>query len=212
MIARSIRLSALALASFASLAAAQSRTPETGPTIEFTPYAGYVVNGSVLDGPLGTSISNANGPVYGAQAGFRVSPTLSIYGNAARSSSDIQVGVPFLGGVSVGTSDMLLYDAGIQLSMPHSSGGVAPLSPFIQLGAGGMHYDIKASVLTTKATNAAFNAGIGADMTVAKGVGLQVMLKDYVGKFNFKEATRLFDIQGNTAQHFALSAGLRFSF
>jgi hypothetical protein len=37
------------------------------------------------------------------------------------------------------------------------------------------------------------------------------MAKDYVGKFDFHDATQL-DVQGQTAHNWALSAGLRFNF
>jgi hypothetical protein len=38
-----------------------------------------------------------------------------------------------------------------------------------------------------------------------------LIAKDYIGKFNFQDATQL-DVQGQTAHNWALSAGLRFNF
>src|SRR5439155_26628356 len=52
----------------ASSAAAQVSTPRT--SLHVTPYAGYMVFGDYLKGPLGTSLTNAPGPIYGAQLGL----------------------------------------------------------------------------------------------------------------------------------------------
>jgi len=42
-------------------------------------------------------------------------------------------------------------------------------------------------------------------------MALRFLAKDYIGQFNFQDATGL-DITGNTAHNFALTAGLRFDF
>jgi hypothetical protein len=75
-----------------------------------------------------------------------------------------------------------------------------------------MHYDISAAnILDTKTTNFAFNAGAGLDYHVSPTIGIQVMAKDYIGKFDFKQATSV-DLHGRTAQNWALTAGVRFGF
>jgi hypothetical protein len=74
-----------------------------------------------------------------------------------------------------------------------------------------MRYNINASILQTNATNFAGNLGLGADIGIGQNLGIRLIAKDYIGKFNFQDATSL-DIQGQTANNFALSAGLRFNF
>src|SRR5450432_1897665 len=85
-----MRLNQIALATLAvgalavspRLAAAQSHgtsTPlVTGTMFEATPYAGYMIFGDYLSGPLGTSITNAPAPIVGLQLGMRIAPNVSI--------------------------------------------------------------------------------------------------------------------------------------
>ena len=179
---------------------------------ELTPYAGYMVFGDFLSGPLGTRLTNKPAPMIGVQVGMHVSPNLSMIGNVAGANSDIQVGLPYLGGVSVAKSELILYDAGLQFDMPVTTAYGSTFSPFVQGGVGGMHYTITESFVSTTATNLAGNVGIGADLTVGDGLGIRLMAKDYFGKFNFQDATS-FDIGGNgVTQNFAFSAGMRVSF
>lgn len=202
------------LAAFTTPALAQSRGRplESGTAFAVTPYVGYMVFGDFVKGPFGTSIYSAPAPVYGAQLGMKLAPNISLVGNLATASSDIKAGVPFLGGLSVAHSTMVLYDANLQLDIPVTStmSGVA-FSPFIQAGAGGIHYDISESVISTKASNFAGNVGLGADVTLNKDFGIRLMAKDYIGKFDVKDATSL-DYSGQTANNFAFSAGVRVSF
>jgi hypothetical protein len=205
----------VALPTLAATAHAQSRARplESGTVFNATPYVGYMVFGDFVKGPFGTSIYSAPAPVIGAQLGMKLAPNISLVGNLATSSSDIKAGVPFLGGLSVAHSTMVLYDADLQLDIPVTSSmsGVS-FSPFIQAGAGGIHYDISAaSVLSTKASNFAGNVGLGADVTLTKDFGIRLMAKDYIGKFDVKDATSL-DYSGQTANNFAFSAGVRVSF
>ena len=193
----------------ASLASAQLAQPvASGTAFELTPYAGYMIFGDYLKGPLGTNISNAPGALYGVQLGMKLSPNISLVGNLGYTSSDVTVGVPFLGGYSIASSSTLLYDGGIQLELPMTTASGLRLQPFGQVGAGAMRYDINASILQTHATNFAANVGVGADVGLGQNLGLRLMAKDYIGKFNFQDATSL-DVQGQTANNWALSAGLR---
>lgn len=200
---------ALSLLSIAAPAAAQA--PESGKVLHVSPYVGYMIFGDYLKGPVGTSLSNAPGPVYGAQAGLSLAPNLSLVGNLGYSSTDIKVGVPILGGLSVGHSSLLLYDADLEYDLGTSKTSGAAFTPFVQAGAGAMRYTIDESILTTNATNFAGNVGVGADFTVGRGMALRVLAKDYIGKFNFQDATGL-GITGETAHNFAFTAGLRFDF
>jgi hypothetical protein len=193
-------------------AAAQAPAPlATGTAFELTPYAGYMIFGDYLKGPLGTSISNAPGAIYGVQLGMKLMPNVSLIGNLGYSSSDVTAGVPFLGGYSIAHSSTLLYDGGIQLDLPITTGSGLSLKPFAQAGVGAMRYNISESIVQTNATNLAGNVGLGADLALGNAIGLRLMAKDYFGKFNFQDATTL-DVQGQMAHNWALTAGLRFNF
>ena len=205
--------SAVAVATLTTAAHAQSRVtpPQSGKAFDFTPYVGYMVFSSLVDGPLGTSIGNAPAPVFGVQLGMRVAPNISLVGNVAAASSDIKAGIPILGGLSVAKSNMLIYDGGLQLDVPELTMSGTSFKPFIQAGAGAMRYEISQSFLSTTATNFAANIGVGADVAIGRNMGLRVMAKDYIGKFDFKDATFI-DFETKTANNLAFSAGLRMSF
>jgi hypothetical protein len=208
---RLVIASAAVATSLATALPAVAQAPGSGTVLHLSPYVGYMVFGNYLKGPLGTTLSNAPGLLYGTQVGLSLSPNLSLIGNVGYTSSDIKVGIPFLGGVSVGSSTMLIYDAGLEYNFSSSKAGAMPFTPFIQGGVGAMRYDINESILSTQATNFAGNVGVGADFTLTHGVALRVLAKDYIGKFNFQDATGL-GISGDVAHNFALSAGLRFDF
>jgi hypothetical protein len=196
----------------ASNASAQNSAPiASGTAFELTPYAGYMIFGDYLKGPLGTNISNAPGALYGVQLGMKIYPNVSLIGNLGYTSSDVTAGIPFLGGYSIAHSSTLLYDGGLQLDLPLTTASGFSLKPFAQIGAGAMRYNINASILQTNTTNFAANVGLGADVGLGQSMGLRLMAKDYIGKFNFQDATQL-DVQGQTAHNWALSAGLRFNF
>jgi hypothetical protein len=217
-----MRITSFALASLAAgslvvaqprAVAAQSPSPlTTGTMFEATPYAGYMLFGDYLSGPLGTSLSNAPAPIVGLQLGMRIAPNISLIGNLAAANSDIQAGVPFFGGVSVAKSSLVMYDAGLQLDLPLNTMSGMQFVPFVQASGGAMRYELsEGSLISRTATNLAGNVGIGADIGVGRGVGLRLMAKDYIGKFDFQDATS-FDVSNSVSQSFAFSAGLKFSF
>jgi len=186
-------------------------TQLTGSVLHVTPYVGYMVFGNMLNGPLGTSISNAPSVLYGAQASLSLAPNVSLVGNLGYTESNIRAGIPFLGGVNLANSSMLLYDGDLQLDVPLASTSSMSLVPFIQGGVGGMHYNISQSFLSTSASNLAGNVGVGADLSLGKGMALRLLAKDYFGKFDFQQATG-FSLGGGTSQNFAFTAGVRFDF
>jgi hypothetical protein len=206
---RTLTAAATVAAAFAAPIAAQA--PNSGTVLHVSPYAGYMISGNFLNGPLGTTLNNAPGMIYGTQVGLSLSPELSLIGNVGYSTSDMKVGIPFLGGVTVGHSATLLYDAGLEYNLGRATESSLAFTPFIQAGVGAMKYDVNASVIDTHATNFAGNIGVGADFTLSRGMALRLLAKDYIGKFNFQDATGL-GITGNTTHNVALSAGLRFDF
>jgi len=201
----------LATVTTAMHAQSRGRPLESGKAFDVTPYIGYMVFGDFVKGPLGTSIYNAPAAVYGAQLGMHIAPNISVVANLATTSGDIKAGIPFLGGLSVAHSTMVLYDGGLQLDIPVTTVRGTSFSPFLQAGAGAIHYDISESIISTKATNFAANVGLGADVAIGNDFGIRLMAKDYIGKFDVKDATSL-DISGQTANNFAFSAGVRVSF
>ena len=204
-----------ALALFASSAEAQRRTrrlpvnePVHGPSI--SPYAGYMMFGDIVDGPLGTTLTSSNGSVFGVQGNLPLGSTLSVVGNVAYSEPDLKFGVPILGGITFGKSQVWIYDAGLQLSAP-TLRGQRSITPFAQIGAGGMRYDVTVAGINRKASNLAFNAGVGADVPLAENLGLRLFAKDYIGKFDINEAAGI-DYEAKTSHNIALSAGLKLQF
>lgn len=208
-------LAALALA--AAPAAAQSRAARRGQsapqrtTVELTPYAGYMRFGSYADGPLGTDLGNHGGYLLGAQLGLNLTPQIAIVGNVARASADLEVGLPVIGGVGVGSSNVWLYDAALQLSAPRLGAGGVGVSPFLQIGAGGARHELRNGILKTDASNLAFNAGLGADLMMSPNVGVRLLARDYIGRFDAQEATG-FDLGGDVRHNLAFSAGLKLAF
>src|SRR5687768_14384950 len=81
-----------ALAGLVATSAAQAQTqPVRGMSLELTPYAGYMMFGKMVEGPIGTSVSNANSPLYGAQLGLSLTPNIGLVGNVAYASSDLKI-------------------------------------------------------------------------------------------------------------------------
>jgi hypothetical protein len=215
LLARSRALLApLALLTIASAPLAAQRVPARStekPTVfDVTPYAGYMHFGHYLDGPLGTSLRSANAPVVGAQLGLALGPNLGVVGNVAYGSANLQVGLPLLGGVNVGTSRHLIYDADLELRMP-MQGSTQTITPFVQAGAGAITTKLEKSIVNTSATNAAFNAGGGIDVSLGHGFGARAMVKDYIGRFDASNSTGI-PVKGDVTHNVAGSVGVRLSF
>jgi opacity protein-like surface antigen len=177
-----------------------------GPSFGITPYAGYMRFGNLVSGPLGTSLRDAGAAVYGAEVALGLTSGIALVGNAAYSQPALEVGAPLIGGVSVGRSSVLLYDAALRLRVPVTGG--LPISPFVQGGAGYMRQSFDIGPASTHSTNFAYNVGAGADVAIAPRFGLQLMVKDYIGKFDAREATGL-NVDTKTTHNWAVSAGLR---
>ena len=195
--------------SLAAVAVLTGRSATAQTRIEVTPYAGYMLFGDFVQGPLGTSISNAGGALLGAQLGVALTPNVALVANAARASGDIALGIPFLDGITVGSSSAWMFDGALQLSMPLPGRAIA-FTPFVQLGAGAMRHEVNLG-LSTNATNFVGTVGAGADFGLSRIVGLRLMAKDYIGRFDVREATTL-DYQPDIAHNFGFSAGLKIAF
>jgi len=199
-------LSAGILAGLLLAAAPKAPLAAQSTGLGITPYAGYMKFGNIASGPFGTSVRTAGAPMYGAEVQLGLVPGLALIGNVAYAKSDLEVGVPVVGGLSVGESSALMYDAGLRLRLPMS--GLVGISPFVQAGAGAMRQSLSVAPVATHATNFAYNVGGGVDLGLAPRLGLQLMVKDYIGKFDAKEATSI-DVDSRTTHNWAVSAGVR---
>lgn len=199
-------LSAGILAGLLLAAAPKAPLAAQSTGLGITPYAGYMKFGNIVSGPFGTSVRTAGAPMYGAEVQLGLVPGLALIGNVAYAKSDLEVGVPVVGGLSVGESSALMYDAGLRLRLPMS--GLVGISPFVQAGAGAIRQSLSVDPVATHGTNFAYNVGGGVDLGLAPRLGLQLMVKDYIGKFDAKEATSI-DVDSRTTHNWAVSAGVR---
>ncbi len=183
---------------------------QTIPHPSITPYGGYMVFGDIADGPLGSNLTSKASPVFGAQVNLPLGSVVSVVGNLAYSQPDLAVGIPIVGGINVGQSKIWMYDAGLQLSAPLMT-AQRSITPFVQAGVGGMHYNVDVQGVSRSASNLAFNAGVGADLPLGQNLGLRIMAKDYIGKFDFNEATSL-DYSAKNSNNLAFRAGLKLTF
>lgn len=184
---------------------------ETPNALSITPYAGYMVYGNLMTGPIGTRVGTAPAPLYGAQLGIALVPGISLVGNVAYSRSNLEVGVPILGGYPIAPSSALLYDGGLQLDVPMPSTTSMSLTPFVQAGVGGLRYHLSSSLIDLSSNGLAGNVGVGADLHLGTGIALRVMAKDYVGKIDVGQSLGL-DLQSSTTHNWGLTGGLRLSF
>src|SRR5262245_64021019 len=135
-----LRTSVIGLA--ASLSALPLAAQQAKPTVfDVQPYAGYMMFGKMIEGPIGTSVSSGSGPVYGAQMSLTMAKNVALYGNVGYSSSDLKVGLPIIGGFDVGNTKALLYDGGVELKIPMQQATM--VTPFVQGGIGGIRYEVE---------------------------------------------------------------------
>jgi hypothetical protein len=178
---------------------------------DFTPYAGYMTFQRYLDGPLGTNVRGAAAPVVGGQLAMAISQSLSLVGNVAYSRGDLQIGLPILGGLDVGSRQSWLYDAAIEARFATGGASATAIVPFVQLGAGAITTKLGSAGVTTSSTNPAAVAGAGLDLSLGGTVGLRAMVKDYVGRYKSDEVAGM-SVKSDIGHNFAATVGLRLSF
>jgi hypothetical protein len=207
---RHVRLAFVAVFVVAANAEAQRRSPSVA---RFTPYVGYMHFGNYVDGPFGTGVRNEGAPVYGAQLGIDLSDNFAFVGNVGYSDSNLEVGLPIVGGLNLADAKVLLYDAGVQYRLPRVIGLGEGSAPFVEAGAGAMRTEIGVGSLRTQSTALAVNYGAGVDLQLTRGLMLRAMAKDYVGRLDLKEATRLnLDLQTKRTHNWAFTAGVSLRF
>lgn len=199
-------LAATVLAALATFLVAPLARAQRPTVARVTPYVGYMNFGSYVDGPIGTRISNSPSAIFGVGVGLDVSRNFSLVGNIGYTDSNVRVGLPIIGGINIADSKVLLYDGGLEFRMPTTSLGTG-IVPWVQVGAGAIRYEVRTGPLTTNATNFAGNFGGGLDLQLNRSIGVRAGVKDYVGKFDFKEATS-FDLHNKVSHNVALTVGL----
>lgn len=198
--------------SIAAIAAAPASAQQSRlATLELAPYAGFMLSSTLVDGPLGAGIASAGRALYGVQVGVPLTSHITLVGNVAHAQGDLELGLPVLGGIPFGRSATWLADAGVQLGLPIDGGRAQAVTPFVQLGAGAMRQSLTVSAVTLRATNFALNAGAGVDLSLSRNIGVRLLAKDYIGTFDFEEATSV-DLDRGSAHNWALSAGVRLAF
>ena len=206
-----VRLSVAAVAIVALAGLSSPATAQKPSIARITPYAGYLTFGDYVTGPIGTRISNESAAVYGVQVGLDLARNVALVGNIGYSDSNVRVGIPLIGGLNIADSKVLLYDGGLQFRLPAVSTLGTGITPFVEAGAGAIRYEVRTGPLTTNATNFAGNFGGGLDLNFNRNIGVRAQVKDYVCKFDFKQATR-FNLESKVAHNVAFSLGLNLGF
>jgi hypothetical protein len=199
----SVRSLAFAALAFTSIPAAA----QDSPAARLTPYVGYLAAGSIADGPFGLEVGNAGAPLYGVQLGINLTRNLAVVGNVGYSDSELQAGLPFIGGIGLADSKVLMYDAGLQLRLPAVTGAGTGFVPYVEGGVGAIRHEIIVGPLRTQSTNVAFTVGGGGDLQLTRALGLRVMARDHVSRFDYGEAIGVAN-EGRRAHNWVLGLGL----
>lgn len=173
-----------------------------------TPFAGYLVSERFVDGPLGTDLGTSGSPVFGLELSMPLAPASSLVGTIGYGSGDLRVGVPFVGGVDIGTSNTLLMDAAVELRGENMS---ARFTPFAQLGGGAIRRDVEVLGVRADATDFHVSGGLGANIPFGTSAALRLMAKDYYGKADFGSVAS-FNATTEDIHTVTLVAGLRLTF
>jgi hypothetical protein len=197
-----VRLTAIGLVFTAFTAEAQSR-----PAARLTPYVGFLSSGSIANGPFGLAVGNAGAPLYGLQLGINLTPNVAVVGNIGYSDTELEVGLPIIGGYSFGDSKVLMYDAGLQLRFPAVTRAGTGMVPFVEGGVGAIRHDMSVGPVTTHSTNVAFTAGGGVDLQLTNALGVRLMAKDHMSRFDYGEAIGIAN-EGRRAHNWVLGIGL----
>ena len=212
-----VAVAALSLLSVPALAQNAPQSAVTGrqSTFSLTPYAGYMMFGNLAEFDNGTSLTNDDSWLVGAQAKVRMNSQWALVLNGAYSKSEFRVEDEDGAGADIsGEIGYWLADAGLQWQLPFAwrEGSIAP---FVQGGIGAVRYSADADSPDAEGstTNLQFNAGVGLDIDMGP-IGLQLMAKDYITSFDWNKVR---DVEDNTdrsriANNIALTAGLRINF
>ena len=199
-------VSAVALAALV-ITAVPAADAQSRPAARLTPYVGFLASGNIAEGPFGLNIGNAGAPVYGLQLGLNITPNLAIVGNVGYADSELEAGLPIIGGYSFADSKVLMYDGGLQLRFPAVTGAGTGIVPFVEGGVGAIRNQLTVGPVSTTSTNVAVIAGGGLDLQLTNSLGVRLMAKDHVSRFDYGEAIGLPN-EGRRAHNWVLGVGL----
>lgn len=177
------------------------------------PYAGYMFFGDLWDfaGPTEQSLEDA--PMFGAQAGVNLTPSIALLGNLGYSKSAFTLENDATNTSERISGDMgvFFYDASLQFRIPMNSTRISPLA---QVGVGGVRYSLDSDDITgePRSSDVAFNVGLGADIGLGRGVALRLMAKDYITSTKWNDIQEVDfddDAADNVAHNIGLTLGLR---
>jgi hypothetical protein len=204
---------ALVLSSATSVGAQPSVLNAAKPAVfSFTPYVGYMNFGAYRERG-GVELSNRNAPVYGAQAQLDLTRRWAFVGNLGYAGSrwTLQNANGPSSALDLQDVDVWLYDANVMYRVPLAYGASSGISPFAQLGLGGVRYSSDLTDITTPTSSSiAYNAGVGVDWQLG-AVGFRFMAKDYVTSLDWKDASDA-SMKGKRAHNWALITGLKVGF
>ena len=170
------------------------------------PFGGYLLTQPFLEGPVSTSLTVVSSPLYGLQASLPLAPSASLVGAIGYASGDLEVGVPVLGGISIGNSTALLMDGSVELR-----GSVGRFMPFVQLGGGAIRRELSVAGISRSTTDFQVSGGLGADIPIAGNFALRLLAKDHYGKADFGTFGEL-RARTKDIHSLALTGGVRFAF
>jgi hypothetical protein len=197
---------ALALSAGVTEAQRSSAITISRGSFAVVPYGGYLVTQPFIEGPLNTSLSFVASPLYGLQASLPLAPSASLVAGVGYSSGNLEVGVPVLGGISVGNSSALVMDAAVELRMT-----ARRFSPFVQLGGGAIRREVSVIGVSRSTTDFQVSGGAGVDLPIAGNFGFRLLAKDHYGKADFGSIGEL-RAATKDIHSLALTGGIRFSF
>lgn len=198
----SVRSLALAAVVLSSVPAAAQQ-----PIARVTPYVGFLASGSIATLPLGFEVGSAGAPMYGLQLGVNVTPNIAVVGNVGYADSQLEAGLPFIGGLSIADNKILMYDGGLQLRLPAVTGKGTGIVPFVEGGVGAIRNEITSGPVKTTSTNVALVAGGGLDLQVTNAFGLRLMAKDHISRFDYGEALGV-NVDGRRAHNWVMGVGV----
>ena len=195
-------------------AAAQTRSSPiivTRGEFSVAPFGGYLVSQAFVEGPLNSSLGVVSSPVYGVQASLPLAPGASLVGALGYSSGDLEVGVPILGGIGIGSSSTWMFDASVELRLDSWQEQGKRFVPLAQLGGGAFRREVTVAGMSARTTDFMVSGGIGADFPITNNVAVRVMGKDHYGKADFGTVGPL-SAKTNDFHTLAITAGLRIAF
>lgn len=172
------------------------------------PYAGYLVSQTYFEGPLSTELNVQSAPLFGVQASLPLAPGAFIVGSVAHSSGDLDLGVPILSDISIGSSSTTLFDASVELRL---GGQRSRFLPIVQLGGGAIHRKVTVAGFDADATDFQVSGALGADIPFTDNISMRLMAKDYWGKADFGSLGPL-TARSEDIHTIGLTGGLRIAF